>query len=206
MAGARALRLLNRGSESRAAASACGCHGQPTAAPATACPRAQAGSIRWRSLNGRRVAGARMRPMQAMVLTAPGQPLVLQQRPEPQPGPLEVRLRVLACAVCRTDLHVADGDLPQARYPIVPGHEVVGIVEAVGTTITPDMIGRRVGLPWLGGTCGHCPTRRDGLEFLAHAARHPLDVHFTSYPLAEANAALDGLRAGRVTGAAVLVP
>ena len=107
--------------------------------------------------------------MQAMVLTQPGQPLVLQHRPLPQPGPDEVRLRVLACAVCRTDLHVADGELPQARYPIVPGHEVVGIVDAVGSGLSPEMLGRRVGLPWLGGTCGRCAYCLDGRENLCDA-------------------------------------
>ena len=107
--------------------------------------------------------------MQAMVALQPRAPLVLQQRPTPVPGPQELRLRVLACAVCRTDLHVVDGDLPQARYPVVPGHEVVGIVEAVGPGVAPGIVGRRVGLPWLGGTCGRCPYCLDGRENLCDA-------------------------------------
>jgi propanol-preferring alcohol dehydrogenase len=90
-----------------------------------------------------------------MVLEAPGRPLVLRDRPEPVPGPGEVRARVEACGVCRTDLHVLDGELPGIRYPIVPGHEVVGIVDAVGAgvALAPGM---RIGIPWLGHTCGHC--------------------------------------------------
>jgi alcohol dehydrogenase, propanol-preferring len=138
--------------------------------------------------------------MEAMVLNGPGQPLVLQQRPMPQPGPLEVRLRVLACAVCRTDLHLADGDLPQARYPIVPGHEVVGIVEAVGESVAREMLGFRVGLPWLGGTCGHCSFCRDGRENLCDAPEFTgctRDGGFATHVLARAAFCLplDGLPA-----------
>ena len=138
--------------------------------------------------------------MHAMVLTQPGQPLVLQHRPLPQPGPDEVRLRVLACAVCRTDLHVADGELPQARYPIVPGHEVVGIVDAVGAGLSPEMLGRRVGLPWLGGTCGRCAYCRDGRENLCDAPEFTgctRDGGFATHVLARAAFCLplDGLPA-----------
>jgi alcohol dehydrogenase, propanol-preferring len=138
--------------------------------------------------------------MQAMVLTQPGQPLALQQRPLPLPGPDEVRLRVLACAVCRTDLHVADGELPQARYPVVPGHEVVGIVEAVGPGLSPDMLGRRVGLPWLGGTCGRCAYCLDGRENLCDAPEFTgctRDGGFATHVLARAAFCLplDGLPA-----------
>lgn len=94
--------------------------------------------------------------MKAMVLHAPGERLTLEERPDPEPGQGEVRLRVEACAVCRTDLHVVDGDLPQARMPIVPGHEIVGIVDRVGPGVPGVSPGMRLGVPWLGGTCGHC--------------------------------------------------
>ena len=95
--------------------------------------------------------------MQAMVLRQVRGPLIPENRPEPQPGPGDVRIRVEACAVCRTDLHVIDGELPQAVYPIVPGHEIVGTVEALGPGVTEPGVGTRVGVPWLGHTCGHCP-------------------------------------------------
>ncbi|MFZ5692337.1 MAG: zinc-dependent alcohol dehydrogenase family protein [Pseudomonadota bacterium] len=94
--------------------------------------------------------------MQAMVLRSIGQPLTLIERPTPQPGPGEVLVRVEACAVCRTDLHVVDGELPDPRLPIVPGHEIVGIVEQCGEGVTAPSPGTRVGIPWLGQTCGHC--------------------------------------------------
>ena len=85
--------------------------------------------------------------MLAMVLREVGGPLVPEERPDPEPGPGEVRIRVEACAVCRTDLHVIDGDLPQAVYPIVPGHEVVGTVEAVGKGLRAPLPGARVCVP-----------------------------------------------------------
>jgi propanol-preferring alcohol dehydrogenase len=94
--------------------------------------------------------------MHAMVLRARGRPLILEERPDPVPGAGEIRIRVEACAVCRTDLHLIDGELPHVRYPIVPGHEIVGIVEALGPGPGAVMIGQRVGIPWLGGACGHC--------------------------------------------------
>jgi len=92
-----------------------------------------------------------------MVLASSGPPLTLEQRPDPLPGPGEVRVRVEACGVCRTDLHVVDGELPDIHLPIVPGHEIVGIVEMLGPSVTSLAPGRRVGIPWLGHTCGVCP-------------------------------------------------
>jgi propanol-preferring alcohol dehydrogenase len=92
-----------------------------------------------------------------MVLASSGQPLTLEPRPDPLPGPGEVRVRVEACGVCRTDLHVVDGELPDIHLPIVPGHEIVGIVEMLGPSVTSLAPGRRVGIPWLGHTCGVCP-------------------------------------------------
>jgi len=94
--------------------------------------------------------------MLAMVLPGPGQPLVAETRPEPAPGPGEIRLRVRACGVCRTDLHVVDGELPPRRPRIVPGHEIVGIVEAVGPGTIGVAVGDRLGAAWLGETCGRC--------------------------------------------------
>jgi propanol-preferring alcohol dehydrogenase len=104
--------------------------------------------------------------MQAMVLTAPGASLQLQERQDPTPGPGNVRVRINACGVCRTDLHVVDGELPNINYPIVPGHEVVGRVETLGQGVTTLKIGERVGVPWLGYTCGECGYCRNGRENL----------------------------------------
>jgi propanol-preferring alcohol dehydrogenase len=113
--------------------------------------------------------------MEAMVLTRPGRPLVLEIRPDPQPSAGEIVVRVEACAVCRTDLHVVDGELPQPRLPLVPGHEIVGAVVAVGADVAGFQIGQRVGIPWLGGTCGCCRYCRSGDENLCD---HPA---FTGY-------------------------
>src|SRR5687767_699314 len=105
--------------------------------------------------------GSQQRPhnratMLAMTLHAPGAPLEPVSRDTPTPGPGEVCLRVRACAVCRTDLHIVDGELPLTKLPLVPGHEIVGTVEALGAGVTALHVGDRVGVPWLGGTCGHC--------------------------------------------------
>jgi propanol-preferring alcohol dehydrogenase len=94
--------------------------------------------------------------MRAMVLDKPGVRLRPQDRPDPTVGPGQVLIRVLACGVCRTDLPVVDGELPQARYPIVPGHEIVGEVIGAAEDVTGFAPGARVGVPWLGWTCGHC--------------------------------------------------
>ncbi len=94
--------------------------------------------------------------MRAMVLERPGTRLVEVERPDPAPGPGQVQVRIAACGVCRTDLHVVDGDLTEPRLPIVPGHEIVGRVSALGAGVECFAIGDRVGIPWLGQTCGHC--------------------------------------------------
>jgi alcohol dehydrogenase, propanol-preferring len=94
--------------------------------------------------------------MQAMVLNRIGGPLEWTELPQRQPGPGEIRVRVAACGVCRTDLHVLDGDLPDIALPIIPGHEVVGRIDALGAGVQGLRLGERVGLPWLGHTCGHC--------------------------------------------------
>jgi propanol-preferring alcohol dehydrogenase len=104
--------------------------------------------------------------MQAMELRRPGEPLVFVDRPDPQPSEGEVRIRVAACGVCRTDLHVVDGELPDPKLPIVPGHEVVGRVDAIGANVRDLSVGMRVGVPWLGRTCGQCRYCRDGQENL----------------------------------------
>lgn len=101
-----------------------------------------------------------------MLLPGPGLRLSETIRPLPTPAAGQVLVRVEACGVCRTDLHVVDGELPQARYPVVPGHEVVGIVEFVGGDVTSPMPGERVGIPWLGRTCGYCAYCLSGKENL----------------------------------------
>jgi alcohol dehydrogenase, propanol-preferring len=104
--------------------------------------------------------------MKAMVFRAVGQPLRCEERPDPIPDAGQIRVRVEACAVCRTDLHVVDGDLPNPKLPIIPGHEIVGIVDALGEGVTAQAIGERVGVPWLGHTCGECPYCVQGDENL----------------------------------------
>jgi alcohol dehydrogenase, propanol-preferring len=111
--------------------------------------------------------------MHAMVLSARGAPLTLQERPDPVPGPGEVRVKVGACGVCRTDLHVVDGELPDIRYPIIPGHEVVGRIDAVGTAVDGLEMGMRVGVPWLGFTCGECFYCRTQQENLCDRPNSP---------------------------------
>ncbi|MFO1067546.1 MAG: zinc-dependent alcohol dehydrogenase family protein [Geminicoccaceae bacterium] len=101
-----------------------------------------------------------------MQLEASGQPLRLAERAIPEPGPREVLVRVAACGVCRTDLHVVDGDLPQRRSPIVPGHEIVGRVERLGPGVAGLEPGQRVGIPWLGHSCGRCRFCAGGRENL----------------------------------------
>jgi len=108
---------------------------------------------------------------QVMLLRKPGDALVANRRRLPVPAAGEVRIRVEACGVCRTDLHVVDGELPQAVYPIVPGHEVVGIVEEVGADVHAVTPGERVGVPWLAYTCGQCDHCRQDHENLCDAAQ-----------------------------------
>jgi len=113
--------------------------------------------------------------MRAMILPAPRAALQMQEWSDPVPGSGEIRVRVSACGVCRTDLHVVDGELPHAKYPIVPGHEIVVRVDAVGPDVTTHHVGDRVGIPWLGHTYGFCRFCREGTENLCDA---PL---FTGY-------------------------
>jgi len=94
--------------------------------------------------------------MFAMQFVAPGAPLVAIERPDPVPGPGQVRVRVGACGVCRTDLHLVDGELPSPKAGVIPGHEIVGRVDAIGRDAEGFSVGQRVGVPWLGSTCGRC--------------------------------------------------
>ena len=107
-----------------------------------------------------------MSAMRAMVLDRPKTPLVLRERPIPQPAVGEILVEIAACGVCRTDLHVVDGELPQPKLPIVPGHEIVGRVAAIGKGVSGFTLGEHVGVPWLGATCGVCPYCRSGRENL----------------------------------------
>jgi propanol-preferring alcohol dehydrogenase len=113
--------------------------------------------------------------MKAMALRRPKTPLVLEERPLPRPGDGELLLRVEACGVCRTDLHVVDGELEHPRLPIIPGHEIVGVVDAIGAGVQGFSIGERVGVPWLGHTCGSCAYCASGRENLCE------DPLFTGY-------------------------
>ncbi len=125
----------------------------------------------------------------AMVLDAPGQPLHLEVRPRPLPGAGQVLIAVRACGVCRTDLHLIDGELPDPTLPIVPGHEIVGEVVACGDGVTQHVVGARVGVPWLGAACGHCAFCASGRENLCAEARftgYQIDGGYADYVVADA--------------------
>ncbi len=132
--------------------------------------------------------------MRAMVLARPGTPLELRELPVPEPGPGEVLVKVRACAICRTDLHVVDGELPDPRLPLIPGHEIVGGVEARGSEAAdgPGVrleVDRRVGIPWLGWSCGECAMCRRGQENLCPRAAftgYTRDGGYAEYALADA--------------------
>ena len=113
--------------------------------------------------------------MRALVLSRPGLPLEVREVPLPLPGPGEVRLRVSACGVCRTDLHVVDGELEFPGHPVIPGHEVVGRVDVIGPGVDRFRPGDRVGVPWLGFTCGVCRFCTSGRENLC------VNAQFTGY-------------------------
>jgi propanol-preferring alcohol dehydrogenase len=126
--------------------------------------------------------------MRAMLLTRSPGVLALAELPRPEPGPGQVLVRVHACGVCRTDLHVVDGDLTEPKLPLVPGHEVVGRVAALGPGVERYAEGDRVGVPWLGWTCGTCRFCRAGRENLCEAARftgYTLDGGYGDYLLAD---------------------
>lgn len=127
--------------------------------------------------------------MRAMVLRAPGGPLRPEELPVPEPGSGEVLVRVRACGVCRTDLHVVDGELREPKLPLVVGHQIVGVVERAGEGVERFSPGDRVGVPWLGRTCGRCRYCRTGRENLCGEARftgYQLDGGFAEYARADA--------------------
>jgi propanol-preferring alcohol dehydrogenase len=127
--------------------------------------------------------------MRAMILEAPGAPLRPAELPLPEPGPGQVLLRVRACAVCRTDLHVVDGELTEPKLPLVPGHEIVGEVVRSGPGGERFAAGARVGVPWLGFTCGTCRFCRAGRENLCGAARftgYQIDGGYAEHTVADA--------------------
>ncbi len=130
-----------------------------------------------------------MSVMRAMVLDRPQVPLVLRELSIPQPESGEILVEVEACGVCRTDLHLVDGELPQPKLPIVPGHEIVGRVAALGAGVTGFRLGERVGVPWLGATCGVCPYCRSARENLCDSplfTGYTRDGGYATHTLADA--------------------
>ncbi len=135
--------------------------------------------------------------MRAMILDAPGRPLRLVESAVPTPGPGQVRVKVQACGLCRTDLHVVDGELTRPKLPLIPGHQIVGVVDAVGAdggapsgeTAEGDLVlGQMVGVPWLGRTCGHCRYCLSGRENLCDEpgfTGYDIDGGFAEYTVAD---------------------
>ena len=126
--------------------------------------------------------------MRAMLLERPGGPLLEREIARPVPTSGQVLIRVTACAVCRTDVHIVDGELPKPKLPLVPGHEIVGVVEAVGDDVKELRAGDRVGVPWLGWTCGICSYCRSGAENLCDRARftgYDIDGGYAEYCVAD---------------------
>jgi propanol-preferring alcohol dehydrogenase len=162
--------------------------------------------------------------MRAAVLESPGRPLVLKEIPVAEPATGQFRIRVEACGVCRTDLHIVDGDLDDPKVPLVLGHQIVGVVDALGKGVTGVALEERVGIPWLGWTCGECVFCRGGRENLCDRARftgYHVDGGFAEAAIADARycfriprgypplqaapllcAGLIGYRALRLTGSA----
>jgi len=127
--------------------------------------------------------------MRAMVLERPGTRLVLRERPVPTPAAGEILVEIAACGVCRTDLHVVDGERPHPKLPIVPGHEIVGRVAVVGSGVSGFSVGQRVGVPWLGYTCGRCEYCRSGGENLCDTplfTGYTRDGGYASHTVADA--------------------
>jgi propanol-preferring alcohol dehydrogenase len=115
--------------------------------------------------------------MRAMVLEKKGEKLKLQEVPIPTPGVNQIRLRVSVCGICRTDLHILDGELNNPNLPLIPGHQIVGIIDACGTEVENFHVGQRVGVPWLGGSCGHC------VYCLSHRENLCDEAKYTGYQL-----------------------
>ena len=124
-----------------------------------------------------------------MCLQRPGHELEAVDRATPRPGPRQLLIEVLACGVCRTDLHLVDGELPDIHYPVVPGHEIVGRVVGCGRDVSEFSVGARVGVPWLGSTCGHCgycTTARENLCEEARFTGYTLDGGYAQFVVADA--------------------
>ncbi len=122
--------------------------------------------------------------MRAMVLEKVGSPLILRDVPCPSPRPFEVLIKTHACGVCRTDLHIVDGELPQPKLPLILGHQIVGVVAKLGEKVTKFQVGDRIGVPWLGGTCHHCEfckSERENLCDNAVYTGYQLDGGFADY-------------------------
>ncbi|MGB8842721.1 MAG: zinc-dependent alcohol dehydrogenase family protein [Aliidongia sp.] len=144
--------------------------------------------------------------MHAMVLKQPGTALEWTDLPERRPGPGEIRVVIAACGVCRTDLHVVDGELPQPMLPIIPGHEIVGRIDMIGGGVEGRHLGERVGVTWLSHTCGHCPFCSAGHENLCDHPRftgYTRDGGFASAVIADARYAFP---LGEIGDAAALAP
>ena len=127
--------------------------------------------------------------MRAMVLEQQGVPLAMRDVPLPRPVAGQVGIRVTACGICRTDLHVVDGDLREPVLPLIPGHQIVGVVDSIGEGVDGFTVGDRVGVPWLGGSCGHCRYCRHERENLCDDARYTgyqIDGGFAEYTVADA--------------------
>jgi alcohol dehydrogenase, propanol-preferring len=128
--------------------------------------------------------------MRAMVLTSIGNPLVAQDVPIPEPNPKQVLIQVSACGVCRTDLHIIDGDLPPCKLPLIPGHQIIGHVVKQGTHVKNTLEGNRVGVPWLGGSCQRCEYCLSGKENLCDQALYTgyqIDGGYAEYCVADAS-------------------
>ncbi len=126
--------------------------------------------------------------MHAMVLEEAGQPLVYREVPVPRPGPGQILVRVHACGVCRTDLHIVDGELPDPKLPLIIGHEIAGEVAETGEGVAQFRPGGRIGVPWLGWTCGHCRYCLSGRENLCDYARftgYTIDGGYAEYAVAD---------------------
>lgn len=126
--------------------------------------------------------------MRAMILDAPGQPLRLAELPIPSPRPEQVLIQVHTCGICRTDLHVVDGELTQLKLPLVPGHQIVGTVVETGDRVQQFHVGDRVGVPWLGQTCNHCRycrTQRENLCDQAQFTGYQIDGGYAEYTVAD---------------------
>ncbi|HAX25049.1 MAG TPA: alcohol dehydrogenase [Chloroflexi bacterium] len=126
--------------------------------------------------------------MRAMILREAGQPLELAELPDPTPEAGQVLIRVHACGICRTDLHIVDGELTEPKLPLVPGHQIVGTVVAAGSGVTRDWPGERVGVPWLGstdGTCGYCLSGRENLCDNARFTGYDIDGGYAELAVAD---------------------